>query len=234
MEQRARLLVVGAAMGSLGRAVYEAARPYFDATTAGINQGAETHYLDVTEPDDIASVLNRFRPEHIVCTAGINETDGTVPMENADYAWWLERSFRVNSSGPMVLLHHWSTYAGAEDWLPGPKHFVAISSNSAHIARSGSAAYCMSKAALSMGLRCAAREMAGGDLVVYGYEPGWLDGTPMSARVARRFGDATAQHRIPGGQGVDVARLAGLIVRNLRYGGPELNGTGIRVDGGEQ
>jgi hypothetical protein len=70
--------------------------------------------------------------------------------------------------------------------------------------------------------------------LIYGYEPGLLRGTPMTQEVKPRT-DAPP-HRMPGvpAGGIDPARLAQLIGHNIAQGGYELNGTMIRLDGGEQ
>lgn len=235
MKQRPRVLVVGAQMDSLGRYVYEASLTAgYDATTAGLTE-QETHRMDVTDPHQVREVMRRVAPEHVVCTAGINEE--TVLWDSpADASYNLERILAVNAIGPMNVLSAWhsSVLMQGDALLPGPKHFVAISSNSAWIARTNSAGYCMSKAALSMGIRVAARELAGTECVVRAYEPGWLEGTPMSEKVNLRLPLGAQPHRIPGGSGVDPAALAAQIVCGLRYGGSEVNGTVIRIDGGEQ
>ena len=119
-----------------------------------------------------------------------------------------------------------------------PGHFVAISSNSAHIARSGSAPYCASKAALSMAIRAEARDLARSydlhTVIAYTYEPGWLEGTAMSNDVASRY-PGMQPHRMLGlDAGLPPSRLAGMIAYNLRHCGRELNGCVLRVDAGEQ
>jgi NAD(P)-dependent dehydrogenase (short-subunit alcohol dehydrogenase family) len=144
----------------------------------------------------------------------------------------------------MRLLHEFSCWVTEErvdddeyalgDYL---RHFVAISSNSAVIPRTNSAAYCASKAALSQGLRVKAREARGGDYgyVVYGYEPGLLAGTPMTWATEKQFPDMPL-HRIRGeamAAGVPCAALAAQIVAGLQVPGAALNGATIRYDGGE-
>lgn len=252
MEQRPRLLVIGAAKNSLGRAVFEASLGPFDVTTAGLHRGDETHEMDVTDPESIAGVMRKVGPEHVVCTAGINmETPSAGDPNSSTIEEMLHylnttyiRAAMTNAVGHMLVMRAWVDVVRlhGDALLPGLKHFVSISSNSAHIARSRSAAYCMSKAALSMGVRVAGRELGGTEHLVYGYEPGWLEGTPMSQKVTRRLevkelGKVrfpSSLHRIPGGKGIDPYRLARHIVHNLQYGGTELNGTLIRIDGGEQ
>lgn len=230
-----KLLVVGAQPNSLGAAIADTARdePYgWEVVTAGRSR-AEDYELDLVHYTDreLQILVSRLAPDHIVCTAGINH-----PREAySSQAYWMAEHFNVNATGPMRLLNAWLKQYGRSD-IPSP-HFVAISSNSAVIPRSSSAAYCASKAALSMGLRVAARDAAimGYGVSIYGYEPGLLAGTPMTAEVAKRFPN-TPLTRMRGAMvehGLTPSGLAGHIVRNLAFGGPELNGCLLRLDAGE-
>lgn len=236
------LLVVGARPGSLGEAVAQQARngtfPWA-VTTAGIS-GDEEETLELEEPLVVEPFINNHAPfQAIVCTAGVN-----VPSTAYNCTDELDQSMYANVIGPMTLLGAWLRKAREGSTVDNyGMHFVAISSNSAHIARSNSLAYCATKAALSMALRCAAREMAQTGVSIYGYEPGWLSGTPMSMDVSRRLSEQyrnapsaerpAALHRIPSGEPIAVDRMANMIVRNLDHHG-DLNGCLIRVDGGEQ
>lgn len=242
------VLVVGARKYSLGwwiaetlKALYvdgmpEAATETSDGrwniVTAGIDSNDEHVWLDLygDRRAHLMDVLQDVKPDHIVCTAGINHPQSDFPILTD----WYEEHYRVNVVGPMRLLDVWESVAG-DGWenVGHARHFVAISSNSAHIARTYSGAYCASKAALSMALRCKAREMKGAPFVVYGYEPGLLAGTPMTAEVVGRLGDKAAS-RIPGHpEGLPTPSLAAMVVRNLNAS-YELNGCLLRVDGGDQ
>lgn len=231
-----RLLVVGARPGSLGAAVVRAAKDFgIQAISAGIF-GSEDHELDCTRSADIYTFLKQHQPDHVVCTVGVNMT-GTI--EGKGWVGALDTSMRINFIGPMVVLGEWARLwrdkIGEKDKAHEPlRHFVAISSNSAHIARSNSAGYCASKAALSMGIRCAARQEAHWPLVIYGYEPGWIDYTPMSQEVLERMAGGGAPHRIPGARTLDPDQLATMIISNIREGSRALNGCLLRIDGGEQ
>lgn len=227
-----RVLVVGAKQGSLGDAVrISCTKLGMEVVTVGISD-EEDYPLSVTDPDyKISDTLVAVRPDHIVVTAGIN----LEPQESGGLAMSYRDHFLVNCTGPMRILDTWRLVRGP---LGDPGHFVAISSNSAHIARSGSAPYCASKAALSMAIRSVSRDLARSyefhGIVAYTYEPGWLEGTPMSDEVVGRYPDA-APHRMLGLEaGVSTSSLAGMIVQNLRYGGRELNGCALRIDAGEQ
>jgi NAD(P)-dependent dehydrogenase (short-subunit alcohol dehydrogenase family) len=224
------VLVVGARRGSIGWHVTECLDDVgVEVLTAGLHQ--EDVPLDLRDDNDIRRVLSVEQPTDIVCTAGIN-------IEHAMRSFspsLLTQELDVNAVLPLSLLSWWlkeHDFAGSE--RPGAGHFVAISSNSASIARSQSLGYCASKAALSMGIRCAARDVAGNPAIIYAYEPGWVNGTPMSEAVSERLSEDIPPHRIPGGRGVAPATLGWHIARNILYGGHELNGTTIRLDGGEQ
>lgn len=246
-ESDRRLLVVGAKPGSIGAAVRDTAslsKDWGHVTTAGIS-GYEDLRLDVTDFLFMMDFLQKHGPFHdVVCTAGINIPGGI--MSRVSHR--LQPLFNVNYHGHIYLLQnwleHWLDVLAGQDVVRHPKNWVSISSNSAQIARSPSLAYCASKAALSMAIRCAGRELANAGLRfnVYAYEPGWVDGTPMSEDVTEtlraqeepEYDHMVQMHRIPGGKGLDVYDLAGMIVHNLKLDGRMFNGTCIRVDGGEQ
>jgi NAD(P)-dependent dehydrogenase (short-subunit alcohol dehydrogenase family) len=236
-----RVLVVGAKMQSLGWAVSKAASDGgFEVLESGV--AGEAVQLDIVKdtPHELEEKLFALQPRHIVCTAGINEP---APGNVDEDRWWGDH-FAVNAIGPLRLLTAWGWAMARRGYLDelSPQdlcHYVAISSNSARIARTQSAAYCASKAALSMGLRVAAREADGGDrgFIVYGYEPGLLSGTPMTAAVRARLGNDVPLTRMRGArlrEGASASALAAFIVANLQLPGPTLNGCLIPFDGGEQ
>lgn len=233
-----RLLVVGARDGGLGSYVREMALAQYGpgavptaeqwkVSTAGVS--GEDYELDITGPTSrMVELLDALKPHHVVCTAGINK-----PRSNG-LANWYEEHFSVNCVGPMRLLGAWLMLDPllSEEWRAG--HYVAISSNSAQVARTNSDAYCASKAALSMALRCKARALAGKPVVVYGYEPGLIAGTQMTQDASSRFRGKPLT-RMPGlTNGISPHQLAGMVVRNLAYGDVELNGCMLRVDAGDQ
>jgi len=240
------LLVVGARIGSLGHYVAEvAAQNGWTVVTAGIS-GDEDLKLDVANHAQVHGFFSPSEVEQpwhsVVCTAGVNY-EGGITDDNIRGV--LDTSFLINATGPLHLLHCWTdwwmyhldeTFMVVDEHVAPdvPMHFVAVSSNSASIARSRSLAYCASKAALSMGIRCAARELANTWLNVWGVEPGWLSGTPMSKEVNKRFEYGMPRHRIPGDRTVDPAALAHFIVSGLRNPYSSLNGCLLRMDGGEQ
>ena len=222
-----RLLVVGAAPDSLGAAVRDSSfgGEYVEVATAGIS--GEDYLMDVTESVGVREVLEAAMPDTILVTAGLNIG---VATGEPGYKSHLRTSFDVNVIGVMTVLDEWLKMR--DDGFEGHEQFVAISSNSAHVARSNSTAYCASKAALSMAIRCAARELAGAPLV-YGYEFGLLRGTPMTQGTEKRFGPS--QTRMPGAAGgLIVSYVADHIVGNLLRPWHGMNGTLQRLDAGEQ
>lgn len=229
-----KLLVVGAAPSSIGAEVVRVAQTtecYQEVLTAGIS--GEGWFLDVRYPGDIAKVIDSDTFTDVVCTVGVN-----MPATVDDWSKFpeaLEQSMLVNYIGVMKLLSRWLGTLKSideDEWY----NFVAISSNSAHVPRRSSAAYCASKAALSMGLRVAAREQADAQapqVNIYGYEPGFVQDTPMSEATEHTF--QGKPHRIPGDRVLHRSDLASIIVANLTYTpfGHYANGNMIRIDGGE-
>lgn len=226
------VLVVGSRPDSLGAAVRDLLQNKgLRVDTAGVY--AEMYHLDVTDPARVAQVMNVVRPSQVVCTAGINEA---YSLRAEGLTGGLEYHFAINVTGVLRVLQEWVHMLETTEMgmTPSPKQFVAISSNSAHVARRQSIAYCASKAALSMALRCAARELAGEGMLVYGYEPGLLAGTPMTAASTDAFPGAL--HRMPGvkPEGLSVNDFAATIVANLTHPNQALHGAMIRLDAGEQ
>lgn len=229
-----RVLIAGCQEHSLGDAVAVALRDRgHEVVTVGVSM-QEDYTMDLSSVglSLISSMLRNINPDHIVCTVGIN-----VPKNptKTDPFYWYREHMDVNVIAPMRLLAAWKQGISAR---LNVRHFVAISSNSATLPRTQSAAYCASKAALSQALRVEAREAVGGDYgyIVYGYEPGWLNGTLMSNVIQERFGPAVPMHRMRGvdlANGVRTTALAEQIVAGLEVPGAALNGTLVRYDGGE-
>lgn len=224
-----RYLVYGARAGSLGWAVASLlVGNGMTVQTIGIS-GDEDVKCDILDEDELTKVLLEYRPTDILCTVGINGAD--TPFDNGFNDSFSEH-MAVNAFGPLNLLRLWVNFGQV---TPG-SHFAVVSSNSAHVARSKSASYCMSKAALSMGIRCAAREFAnvnGSVAHIYAWEFGLLKGTPMTAQTKEDFPGALT--RMPGlPDGFPQTDAAEYIMGALMSTGRGLNGSILRVDGGEQ
>lgn len=248
-----RLLIIGAAPHSLGEAVATVARTgvwsFEKVATAGITPASENiphgvyedYKLDVRNSGSINEILGAVCPDIVVCTVGINEPSS---IESSYLGLVLQEAFSINVIGVLEVLRHFMKRPGSGYWNDGnggtSKKFVAISSNSARIPRRRSLAYCASKAALSMALRVAARELAGAEpsCQVWGYEPGLLAGTPMTTATEQFFGEGdpeTVLHRMPGfpAGGLNPVQLAQQIVNDVANYTPALNGVMIPFDGGE-
>lgn len=235
----ARLLVVGVRPGSLGWRVAERAEQEgweVDKVDHKPFDPSIVH-LDVTYMPEMEAFWKEA-PAYtaVVYSAGINREDS---VRNADWRRSMADQMAVNFAGAIETLHRWLR----KDVIGRGGHsFVTIASNSAYIPRSTGMSYCASKAAIVMAMRCAAREIAGRNPgmfpAIYTYSPGWLANTPMSQEVRERLvqkQQGLAPHRIPGNtMGVSPMALAQTIVRNLSVvDNRMLNGTDIRIDGGE-
>lgn len=237
------ILVIGARDASLGdEIVSECRRRHGSLNVIGAGLGGgryeagnEAIFLDVRQPKSILEAITTFRPDHIVCTAGVASSKS---VGEDGFRRDFEEAFTVNVFGVIDVLNIWLQYLAAEKAdEKRTRHFVGISSNSAHVARTASAGYCASKAALSMALRVAGREQARAatGVRVYGYEPGLLAGTPMTRATREMLGPIAPMTRMPGlPVGMPVKPLAKLIVDNLTTDGLMLNGCMLRLDAGEQ
>lgn len=234
-----RMLVLGADPGSLGFQVRGVAESLgWDVDFTGLSDPTyempdNYRKLDASYSGAF-SAINFASYETVVSCIGRNEP--TIVAQRSDrYVKTMQSHFIINTMATMEAAHRWAM-SRAED-RQNPGSFVAVSSNSAHIARSESAAYCMSKAALSMGIRCLARDMSKLHMpgALYGYEPCWIDGTNMSDSVLTRLPAGVAPHRVPGDHGIDARKLAEMIVVNLSSGHSDiLHGTMLAVDLGDQ
>lgn len=234
------VLVVGARPGSLGAAlVGECLRTLGGVVrTWGLHDEGRNINLLTAPMGTIRSALILDRPTHVLCTVGVNVPE--IHREGDDPKDWYDHHWHNNVVGPMRLLTAWRDVLRKGVWEDGYelRHFVAISSNSATVPRSGSTAYCASKAGLSQALRCAARELQGGDLcglVAYGYEPGLLVDTPMTDQTAEDFRGLplTRMRGKRNSQGISPHELARVVVAGLGTG-TALNGVLVPFDGGER
>lgn len=227
-------MVIGARERSLGEAICVALENAgYTAIPAGVSGEGVKLDVQAMSVDVLSNVFNASKPHHVICTVGMNDPWFT----GLDLPSWYANHLVLNCIGPMKVVEAFQHYAEA----PGNRqrteyqHAVVISSNSARIPRTNSAAYCASKAALSMAVRCKARELgrAGSVVLAYGYEPGLLGGTPMTESVGEDLAGVPL-HRMPGvgPKGLTPARVANMVVQNLE-GGRELNGCLYPVDAGE-
>lgn len=228
-----RFLVIGTRPGSLGDAIairleegdlHDVVRvDHPDRTVNGSDW-----QMDITDRRQVVHAIEHLVPSDVVICAGVN-------LDDSVFARNLSLQLQVNTYGPLMFINELLDYWMRSGRVPPATglNVCALSSNSAHIARSGSVGYCASKAALSMGLRSMARKSAGiGGVRIWGYEPGLIGDTPMTDEVLLRF-DGPA-HRIPSGRSVQKWDLAKRIVRDIVTPTWDMNGVMFRMDGGEQ
>ena len=155
-----KLLIIGARPGSLGDHLSLEARGKFGAywsrvETAGINN--ENIEFDITDSSDVSRVLHNTKYTDVICTVGASE------HENG-----LVNTILINGAYPLLAMSEWATFARSN--IVTHVSWVNISSNSAHIVRSASPAYCAGKAALSMGTLAIARREAKMNALKYATE----------------------------------------------------------------
>lgn len=236
------IVVIGCAPGSFGAYIAAALRSqaeeekrrdstWFRVVEAGLSDrllGYQPELeLNVLWPQEqIRAALFAANPYHVVYAAGYNSTDDDI---GSTFAQSVHQHSIVNLHGFLEVAEAFKGLA-----YPG-SHLVAISSNSARVARSPSLGYCVSKAGLSMAVRVLARKWRGTP-VVYGYEPGLMD-TEATRKYVNEGTFGGASHRMLGVSsqyGLSAAQVAETVAHNVLWGGIALNGTLQQLDAGEQ
>lgn len=131
--------------------------------------------LDVRNEKSIEGWLRENGPlDHIVYSAGVSRLQWIPELDQRS----LDKTFDVNVGGMIMLaaLHK-------DMWPDHEVRFVAIVSDAAHTPMRGSIAYCASKAAQEMAVKCMARELAPLWTVV-GVSPGVVEDTGMTNQLA--------------------------------------------------
>lgn len=131
--------------------------------------------FDVTKPIQMLAYLTAREPyRQVVFSAGIN----TLGMLGTGITWDTRDVMAVNLTGFISLMDVLVSRNG-KDTLTD---VVAITSDSARVARRSSIAYCSSKAGLEMAVKVAARELAP-YWRVNGVAPGVVADTPLTNRI---------------------------------------------------
>jgi len=162
-------LVVGGGSG-IGAALVAAHRAQATRTVVWDITGERDMTCDVADPDAVGEAVARTRsdwgiPDRVTVTAGVGHGGllTNVPVDEFD------RVMAVNARGPWLCLRAWARVMEAESRAGS---FVAVSSISARLADRSMGVYCMSKAALSMFVKVAAREWGPLGLRVNAVAPG--------------------------------------------------------------
>lgn len=201
------------------------------------------HNLDVYSPDHKkVDVTNRFNlvdavenngPYHfVVYSAGINRLDWIKDIHNSEMC----DIFDVNVFGFIRLLNVLELHQPAVR-----PHIVAISSDAAVRPMRTSIAYCASKAALDMAVKCAARELGPKGWRINAVSPGMTDETGMTEYIDKRVSEvrgwtkaealAYETSQQPLGRRATTGEIAH-IVADVLMGPDYLNGAIIPVNGG--
>lgn len=223
-----RALVLGAHTEGIGDAVV--------STIIGYNRVAiapTVAELDLRDEEAINQYMQDHGPfDDIVYSAGVSQLQWIKDITTED----LGKVFGVNAFGLALVAaaHNWS--------YPDAKvRCVAVISDAAHTPMRGSLAYCASKAAQEMIVRCMARELSPTWITV-GVSPGVVEGTPMTQKIdesvpgfrgwspkqAKNYADSGLVF----GRRVTKQEVADLVLFALE--GPEtLNGSIITINGGK-
>ena len=228
-----RILVVGAAPGSFGDYVvgallsemhdHQEEYANWQVISSGVHAGADRPYDVYWALAQHMDLMREVRPYHVVYAAGMNITD-----EDGALHLSADMHLRMNALAFLQVAEAFQRVA-----FPGSQ-LVAVSSNSAHLPRSPSLGYCMSKAALSMAVQVLARRWQG-EPMVYAYEPGLMNtnATIEAVNGATYKGAAHRMRGVPSAYGLSAQQVAAMVAQNLLWGGMHLNGALLRVDAGE-
>lgn len=165
-------LVIGAADGNIGDTFAT-----LDVNRSKIIAVPTEEEVNFSNPIEIHDFFHSTTTiyDRIVYSAGVNEPGmlGSFAYSN------VSKTFAVNVSGFINMLN---ALKMVECFEPVRRSIVAVVSDAATVPMRGSIAYCSSKAALAMAIRCAAREMAPW-WRVNGVAPGIVADTPMTDRL---------------------------------------------------
>jgi NAD(P)-dependent dehydrogenase (short-subunit alcohol dehydrogenase family) len=208
------------------------------AVTRGLVEqaGATFRFVagDISRPQDAPALVDevtRQRPLHcLVNNAGLQTRQriDILDMPEAEY----DRIMSVNLRGTFFV-----TQAAAKAMLAAPdtpgRSIVSITSAAAEAANPRSAAYCMSKAGLSMMVRLFALQLAEAGIASFEVRPGLIR-TPMNSDDLRPYEAAFASGRVPYRKWGHIEQV-GKAVATLAAGDiPYSTGDVINVSGGFQ
>jgi NAD(P)-dependent dehydrogenase (short-subunit alcohol dehydrogenase family) len=196
----------------------------------------DEHSTNVTDSREIEVFLSvgptSGKWDHIVYSAGFNKLAWMEAVQEAD----LMQIFDVNVLGFIRLM-------SAVARMPienMPNSVTAIVSDAATHPMRTSIAYCSSKAALAMAVRCAARELASA-VRVNGVSPGIVEGTPMTEKTDKEISATrgwipadvvlNSTEAIPVGRRGFPREIAQVVV-DVMEGPQYLTGSIIEVNGG--
>lgn len=169
-----RLLVIGGTSG-IGKEVVDVS--LFTTRQWRVDPGSVLAVgedeCDVTDPRKIDLVVRDFLPTHVVYSAGINHLEWIKNSTPQDFMQVLAVNVIGFQNLLNVMLNNRIRNAS----------IVAVSSDAATRPMRTSLMYCSSKAALSMAVRCAARELASEGYRINSVSPGKVAETGMTEYV---------------------------------------------------
>jgi NAD(P)-dependent dehydrogenase (short-subunit alcohol dehydrogenase family) len=188
-------------------------------------------YCDVRQPDQVYEKVFSFRPTHLVYSAGINNLQWIKDSTPEEFGQLLA----VNVIGFQTVLS-----AMLKVGIRGAS-VVAISSDAASRPMRTSLMYCASKAALTMAVRCAARELASYGWRVNSVSPGKVADTGMTSYVDSRvpglrgwtpeYASAYEANSSPLGRPLTKEEVAWTVL-DVLFGVNGLTGADIVINGG--
>lgn len=193
-----RRVVVTGASGGVGRELCDLFRSE-GATVLGADvvAGDGVHPLDLTDDAStagfVADALAELGGLDVLCNVAGIQSFAKVEDLSGDL---IRRHLDVNAVGPLLLAQGF-----APTLAESKGNIVAVASISALMGQPYNTAYCASKAALLLGMRALAVELAGRGVRVNCVSPGGID-TPMMDRAAQGLPEDVDWNLIAKSQGV--------------------------------
>ena len=229
-EHSRRVLVLGGTTG-IGQAVVQAIDDGW-GDLVSIHAPSKDE-VDVTREDTLWDYITEVEPTHVVYSAGVNYLDWIEDIHPEKFAEIMAVNLWGFVSTVQALMRTWRE----SDTMS----IVAITSDAAYRPMRTSLAYCASKAALDMAIRCASRELAPRGWRINGVAPGKVADTPMTEYVDKRVmevRDWTKTHAekyemdsTPIGRKVTKDEVAEVVL-DVLFGPKALTGEIIAVNGG--
>ena len=208
-----KILVVGTAEGSIGRTVLEhlQGRGFFVE---------KFNSLDVRQESDFEAIFAESDYKAMVYCAGIYLGGRVSEMSLGDW----NKVIEVNLTGAFLACKHFLRQKGRK------RTIILIGANAAHVPGAGSAAYCVSKAGMSMLTQVIAQETDGQGVNIVQLDPGIVRDTGMFHSTPTPLEERL--ENVPAKRAMTKQEVAEW-VEFLLTKGTYANGVNIKVDGGK-
>lgn len=234
-----RILVLGGTTGIGEDFVRMAREPHYQLRAGGwvgvVGSGLEDDF-DARNADQLITLLEQFRPTHIVHSVGVNTLDWTRDLTRGTFD-----DLMSTNVWTLLLLIRELAVMDSRHKLPSKPSIVSVTSDAAWRPMRTSAIYCASKAAQEMVIRVASREHAPAGWRINGVAPGKVAGTPMTDEVDRAVLElrgwtqeyAEQYERNSSALGRSVTkREVSQVIWDVLFGPAALTGEIIAVNGG--